>query len=556
MLQANGLLHAAERYRAMLEACKCGDEEVLREGFAQCTMVDVAEFRSLGSACPVASQIGVIRLLLQKGLSALVDMNRMLLTACEEVNVELAAFLLSSGANANFLGNDGSRPVHQVAHNSQILQRLGEKGADVNIRDLNGETALHWAARKGSISGVEWLLANGAVVGATSGAGHTPLHVATENGHEQACRILLESGADCERHTSTTRSTPLHRAAEVGNLAVVEILLDFNADPWARNKWKDTPLHIASQMGHAKIVEKLLHTSAGAATLESVEENGRRPLHKAAGQNNATICQILLKAGARLDHVDNDGCSPLVLAIQRGHHFTVNVLLEAYPSIATIDPAVYPLLHASVRDIDLLSRLLDWGADINAVDNDGNTALHLAAEFSACAAIQLILERKPDLAVVNQNYMTALDVIEENRKPGWEVGAALLRDAGAKNSATRLHVGYLESSKSKLQEDGQESGVSTARPRESGEISLLSNDAASALQSLCGSRRASSLRVQALLQELEFLCGAQSSQSIREMPIRSAATATLVDPAVTESETIADVTDYSAIGRDCEMIDS
>jgi ankyrin repeat protein len=553
MLQANGLLHSAERYRAMLEACKCGDEEVLREAFAQCTKADVAEFRSLGSTCPVASQIGVTRLLLENGLSTLVDINRMLLTACEEANVELAAFLLSSGANANFLGIDGSRPVHQAAHNSQILQRLGEKGADIKLRDLNGETALHWAARKGSVDSVEWLLANGAVINSTSGLGHTPLHVATENGHEQVCRILLELGADCEQHTNTTRSTPLHRAVGMGNFAVVEILLDFNADPWARNKWKDTPLHVASRMGHADIVEKLLHTSAGAATLESVEENARRPLHEAAAQNNAIICQILLKAGARLDHVDNDGCSPLVLAIQRGHHLTVNVLLEACPSIATIDPVACPPLHASVKDIGLLSRLLDWEVDVNAVDNDGNTALHLAAEVSACASIQLILERKPNLAVISKNYMTALDVIEENRQPGWEVGAALLRDAGAKNGATRSHVDCLERFKPKLHE---ESGVCTARPRESNDSSLLSNDATSMPQSLFASRRASSSRIQALLQELEFLCGAQSSQPIQEMPIRSAAAATLVDSAIMESETIADVTDHSAIDRDCEMIDS
>ena len=556
MLQTNGLLHEAERYRAMFEACRCGDEEVLREAFAQCTTAEVAGFQSLGSNSPVASQIGVIRLLLEKGLTTLVDINRMLLTACEEVNVELVTFLLSSGASANFLDNDGSRPVHRAAHNSQILQMLVEKGADINLRDLNGETALHWAAQKGSVDSVEWLLANGAVVNPTSGVGHTPLHTAAKSGREQVCRILLESGADLEQHTTQTRSTPLHSAAETGNLAVVEILLDFNADPWARNKWKETPLHVASQIGHAEIVERLLHTSVGAATLESAEENGGGPLHEAAANNNAIICQILLKAGARLDHLDNDGCSPLVLAIQRGHRSTMDVLLEAHASIAIIDPAAYPPLHASVKHTGLLSHLLDLGVDINAVDNDGNTALHLAAEIGACAAIQLILERKPDLAVINKNSMTALDVIEEKRQPGWVVGAALLRDAGAENSATRSHVDSPKSSKPKLQEDGQESSVRTARPRESGENSLLPNGVASILQSLFASHRASSLRIQALLQELEFLCRAQSSQSIQEMPIRSAATAMLVDSAIMEPETIADVKDHSVIDRDCKVTDS
>jgi hypothetical protein len=121
-------------------------------------------------------------------------------------------------------------------------------------------------------------------------------------------------------------------------------------------------------------------------------------LHEAAAQNNATICQILLEAGARLDHVGNDG----------------------------------------------------------------NTVLHLAAVASACAAIQLILERKPDLAVINAKYMTALDVIEKNRQLGWGVGAALLRDAGAKNSTARSHIDCPESFKPKPQEDDQQSGVSTA----------------------------------------------------------------------------------------------
>jgi ankyrin repeat protein len=381
---------------------------------------------------------------------------------------------------------------------------------------------------------VEWLLANGAVVNSTSGVGHTPLHIAAKSSHEQVCRILLESSADCEQHTTETRSTPLHSAAETGNLAVVEILLGFNADPWARNRWKETPLHVASRIGHAEIVKRLLHTSVGAATLESVKERGWRPLHEAAANNNVTICQILLKAGAGLDHLDNGGCSPLVLAIHYGHRSTIDVLLEAHASIAIIDPAAYPPLHASVKHTDSLSRLLDLGADINAVDNDGNTALHLAAEISACAAIRLILERKPDLAIINKIYMTALDVIEENRQLGWVVGTTLLRDAGAENSVTRSHVDCPESSKPKLQEDDQESGGRTARPRESGENWLLSNDASSMLQSVRANRRASSLRIQALLQELEFLCGAQSSQSIQEMPIRSVATATLVDSAITE----------------------
>jgi hypothetical protein len=76
--------------------------------------------RNAVHACWLVCYGLVIRLLLEKGLSTLVDINQMLLTACEEANIELVTLLLSSGANANFLDNDGSRPVHPAAHNSQI----------------------------------------------------------------------------------------------------------------------------------------------------------------------------------------------------------------------------------------------------------------------------------------------------------------------------------------------------------------------------------------------------------------------------------------------------
>ena len=97
------------------------------------------------------------------------------------------------------------------------VRTLLEEGADPNVAQGDGLSALHLAAQEGNLEVVELLLGAGAKVEAKTQIGeYTPLHVASEGAHAAVVRALLEAGADPGAVTTTTGATPLHLAAENG----------------------------------------------------------------------------------------------------------------------------------------------------------------------------------------------------------------------------------------------------------------------------------------------------------------------------------------------------
>jgi ankyrin repeat protein len=492
-----------EKYQVLQIACTNCDEHLLQHLFSRSDNLKNEDGPlPLHTVRPITS-IAILRILNRHGILHRTESYRSMLYACENGEEELLreAFTQCTSAEVAEFGRVG-HPCW-VKHNLGVIRLLLKSGLSTMF-DMN--EMLLKACEVEDLEVVELLLSYGADAN------------------------FLEKGGDCEQDYNPNNPTPLHLAVFRGHPSLVDILLDFNANPRATDIWGATPLHVAVMAGRVDIVERLLNTSVQAEILVIVNCAGLRPLHIAAAQKSVAMCQILLKAGARPDHLDNHGFSPLLLAINSGRGETAELLLEAGASTEIHGPGVLPPLHASVRHTHILSHLLAFGADCNALDRDGNTALHLAAESSNCAVIHLILERKPDLATVNRRFMTALDVIEENKQDGWEVGAALLRYAGTRKSGPCPPVDCSDSWTPVDEEDDQGSGVATIQPRQPHQDNHGFNDATLKLETLCASRRASCLRTQALLEEMAALCGAQpqqSKQSETEMPIRTSATAVI-----------------------------
>eukprot|EP00198_Chlamydomonas_reinhardtii_P011679 XP_001701016.1 DnaJ-like protein [Chlamydomonas reinhardtii] len=146
-----------------------------------------------------------------------------------------------------------------------------------------GHTALHWAAAKGEVEGVEWLLRQGLDVNVRNGDGATPLHAAARNGRmEQKQRrrpqrhlqrrtrlsqrpsphvLLLPKGQGTS--LSFTAHSALHWAVAKGHLHVARWLLEQGADPDALNASDAAPLHTAAGQGAADCA-RLLVLEAGA----------------------------------------------------------------------------------------------------------------------------------------------------------------------------------------------------------------------------------------------------------------------------------------------------
>lgn len=113
------------------------------------------------------------------------------------------------------------------------------------VRDDEGNSCLHWAARHGREEDVVALLAAGADPKAANEIGWTPLIEAASEGHFGACRLLLSSGAD-PRQADLAGRGPLHLAALHGHNEVCLLMVEAGADPRARDKGGRSAVDLAS----------------------------------------------------------------------------------------------------------------------------------------------------------------------------------------------------------------------------------------------------------------------------------------------------------------------
>jgi ankyrin repeat protein len=205
-----------------------------------------------------------------------------LFDACEDGDLEKAKRLIEKGADINAKDNDGWTPLHYACgHNGNkaITSLLLENGANVDVKDyFNGWTPLHYARNEAIAS---LLLEKGANINAKSHDGLTPLQLASTKGHEAIALLFLEKGADVNSQDNNGE-TPLHNASANGHEAIVSLLLEKGANIEAKDEDGDTSLHDASSNGHKAIVSLLLENGAD---LTITNNNGKTPWQIAQSWN-------------------------------------------------------------------------------------------------------------------------------------------------------------------------------------------------------------------------------------------------------------------------------
>ena len=174
-------------------------------------------------------------------------------------------------------------------------RRLIDAGASLDLRSECDETALMNAARLGQLGAVRALIAAGADVNATRPDGATALFCATLAGQAEAVRALMDEGG-------AAVDTPLENGV--------------------------TPLIAATFTQMEDCMRCILQRTAGVALVNRADKGGATPLTYAAMTGNAALADLLIAAGASLEHRMN-GATPLVVAAEHGMASVVSVLLEA-----------------------------------------------------------------------------------------------------------------------------------------------------------------------------------------------------------------------------------
>lgn len=176
-------------------------------------------------------------------------------------------------------------------------------------------------------------------------------------------------------------TNPLCNASSMGLFHVMEELLALGHDPNPKTKFP--PLHRAVQRRFDEIVYILLESGAAPNTKD---DDGFTPLHWAAVEGNTFIVRKLLEYGGKINATNESGETPLWLAAYNNQDSIVRRLVEAGAEVDCCHTVLRqtPFHWAAWnKNAPLMAYLLEHGANINAQNCSGETALHYAAKLNA-----------------------------------------------------------------------------------------------------------------------------------------------------------------------------
>lgn len=185
-----------------------------------------------------------------------------------------------------------------------IITTFCTNGADLNAKNLDGETALHLASRCGLIEIVKSLLLNGADPSLFDNYGRNVLHTAVSSNEYEIVKLILNHCISFQTSSTNQNEDNLND----NNFDDKYDLIDSKTN----DDLGDTPLIIASRLNLNKIVKLLIDFSA---SVNATDNDGRSALHWCSKCNNLTGACILIQSGANVNMQDNDEKTPLSSAL-------------------------------------------------------------------------------------------------------------------------------------------------------------------------------------------------------------------------------------------------
>lgn len=261
----------------------------------------------------------------------------------------------------------------------------------------------------------------------TSNTSVTPLHLAAKLGNQEIIQSLLDAGADVNATDKEGKSVLVYSVL-AKKVETAKFLISNGADASIRDDENRTALDYANALGLPYFIADVSIDNAG-----ETDAYGNTYLHQSCFNGQSEVVKVVLGKGeVDINAVNNDGETPLFVAVSRDNIYVSELLLNAgaLPDKSTNEgfaPIHAAALNSNERMVELL---IKHGADINCRDIDGETALIIAAGKGMNNVVSELIEKGADVNCSDDAEHTALYYATEN---GFNEIVELLLMAGAES---------------------------------------------------------------------------------------------------------------------------
>lgn len=364
----------------------------------------------------------------------------------------IALYLLEKGADFEKKTPDGRSPLHIMAESPfvspELVKKMKEHGADLNIIDFVRYTPLHICAQKNNIRMAEVLLELGADPCLTAIDGNMPIHLYVQDAFEsmdaEMIKLLVKYGSDINE-PGANGDFPVHIASRWNKPVSFKVLIEMGADSKIKDRQGRDAFDIAKEYNNQEILEIIGNNKVLPGIFDDISESVIKPetsiinrkdssgstlLAKAIRKKDVKMMKFLLENGANPDLNIGDGSKPLHIVCSCGNADMIKMLLEHGVCIDSKNGAEMNPLQIALRskNIETAKFLIEAGADIHSAYFDGLAPIHLAGKINSYDLINLLAKAGCDIYRRTRDGKNPLIIAIENNAT--ETAIALI-DNGA-----------------------------------------------------------------------------------------------------------------------------
>ena len=331
-------------------------------------------------------------------------------------NDELFGFIADKGTDV-FLKTKGGQNCLHIASLSGDLNLcnilIDKHKFDVHMTDNRGWRALHFSAQSGKYKNVKLFADKKTDIYIKTKGGANCLHIAAVHGHLNLCKTLIEEHTFDVRICDEYGWTALHYSVENGNYEMIKFFIDKGSNIYLKVNDGTNCLHIAALHGHFNLSKMLLDNYN--FDVHFANNEGVTALHFAAKSGNFELFLYLLDKGSDIYRKTKSMLNVLHFSAYSGHfdicEFVLKYFIKDYKDNNSRNQHA---LHSRFCASEVFYKYS--AIFFHAMDADGNTYLHLAADGNQSNVCELLLKYDTGyINLCNKNDETARDIAKKKK---------------------------------------------------------------------------------------------------------------------------------------------